>query len=170
MQNPTDDDHRVGSEDVHHDACAKLGEIVGSYDGVTVAWQEEVEPRLVLDEIVDARTVLERPLHLGDQPRQSKALRGTGLEDLLDQCQHRVLVEVPAAKVGVLPDAHLELMLALGRGRIDPDILKALKVVLPQSRINDMKCALVPLDALLNEGEKHAVALIRRPKERAHVP
>src|SRR5688572_21580139 len=30
LQQPSDDHHRVRSHDVHHDACAKLGEIVRS--------------------------------------------------------------------------------------------------------------------------------------------
>ena len=48
LQDAANDDHRVRPHDVDNDVPAKLGEIVDSYDRVTVARQEIVQPRLVL--------------------------------------------------------------------------------------------------------------------------
>src|ERR1051325_3900665 len=60
LQQAADYHHRVGSHDVHHHAPAKLGEIVRSRDGVVVLGQNVVQPRLVLDDVLDAGPVLER--------------------------------------------------------------------------------------------------------------
>ena len=41
----------------------------------------------------------------------------TVFEHFLDQCQHRILVEMPLSQVGILPAADLELLCVLaGRG------------------------------------------------------
>src|SRR6266508_3249695 len=108
LQDPPDDGHRVCSKNVYDDPAAKLGGVVRSNHRILVPWQQVVEPRLVLDEIVDAWPILERPLHVRHQAREVEALLRALVEDLLDESEHPVLVEVPFSKVGVLPVAQLE--------------------------------------------------------------
>ena len=48
LQYTADDDHRVGSHDVNDYVPAKLGEIVRSYDRVSIKWQNIVQARFVL--------------------------------------------------------------------------------------------------------------------------
>src|SRR3990172_12607637 len=83
LQDSPDDGHRVCPKNVHDDSAAKLGGVVCSNDGVLVPWKQVVELRLVLDEIVDARPVLERPLHVRDQAREGEALLRAFVEDRL---------------------------------------------------------------------------------------
>jgi hypothetical protein len=58
LQHSTHDDHRMGPHDVDNHVGAKLGEIVRSDHGIVVLRQDVVEPRFVLHDVVDARTVL----------------------------------------------------------------------------------------------------------------
>ena len=69
LKDAANNNHWVCAHDVNYDLPAKLGEIVRSYHWVFVAGQKIIESCLVLNEIVDARTVLERPFHVGNQPR-----------------------------------------------------------------------------------------------------
>jgi len=66
LEDAADDDHRVGPHDVDDDLPAKLGEIVDSNDRVLVARQNIVESGLVLDQVVDAWPIFERPFHVRD--------------------------------------------------------------------------------------------------------
>jgi len=84
LQDAPDDDHRVGPQDVHDDLCTKLVQIVCSADGIIVLREDVVEPCLVLDDIVYTRPVFQRPLHVGDKPRQGKALRLSILQDFFN--------------------------------------------------------------------------------------
>ena len=68
---------------------------------------------------LDARTILERPFHVGDQPGHRELLPPAVLEHFLDQRQHRVLIEVPVAQVRLFPAAHFELTRLLARLRVD---------------------------------------------------
>ena len=66
LQDAADDHHRVCAHDVHGDFCTKLVQIVGSTHRVVVFGQDVIEPRFVFDDVVDAGSILERPLHVGD--------------------------------------------------------------------------------------------------------
>ena len=69
LQDAADDDHRMGPHNVHDDLPAKLGEIVRSDDRVWIARQHIVQPRLVLHQVIDTRSVFQGPFHMGDQTR-----------------------------------------------------------------------------------------------------
>src|SRR6266508_5122147 len=53
LQDPPDDGHRVCSKNVYDDPAAKLGGVVRSNHRILVSWQQVVEPRLVLDKVID---------------------------------------------------------------------------------------------------------------------
>src|SRR2546422_7800068 len=94
----------MSAEDVHDDACAKLGEIVDSENGIRVLREDVVEARLVLHQVIHARSILQRPFHVRHQSSQGKPAPLAFGEHLLDQGQHGGLVEVTAAQIGFLPD------------------------------------------------------------------
>jgi len=170
LQGSAHNHHWVGSEDVHHDACAKLGEIIRSYDRVAIPRQDVIQPSLVFHEVINSRPILQRPFHLGDQPRKGKALRWACLEDFLDQRQHRILVEVALSQVRVLPDPYLELVAGFSERRVDPSFAKASEMIASQSRIHDVEGTLASIDALLDEGQQNPVALVLGSKEGADMP
>src|SRR5712664_1841248 len=60
LQNAGDHGHGVSAEDVHDDVCAKLGEIVDSENGIRVLREDVVEARLILHEVIHARSILQR--------------------------------------------------------------------------------------------------------------
>ena len=74
LEDAADDDHRVGPHDVDDDLPAKLGEIVQSYDRVLIARQQIIQPRLILHQVVDSRSIFEGPFHMGDQPGEREPL------------------------------------------------------------------------------------------------
>ena len=74
LEDSADDDHRMGPHNVNDDTPAKLGEIVYSYDRVFIPGQNIVQPGLVLHQVVDARSIFERPFHVRPKPRYAGAL------------------------------------------------------------------------------------------------
>jgi hypothetical protein len=105
LEDAADDDHRVGPHDVDNDLPAKLGEIVDSYDRVLISRQNIIQPRLVLHQVVDARSIFEGPFHVRDQPSEREPLLSAAVEDLLDQREHPVLIEVTIAQISASPVA-----------------------------------------------------------------
>ncbi len=67
LENSPNDDHRMGAHNVNDDTPAKLGEVVGSYDGVSIPGQNIVQPCLVLHEIINTGSVFQGPFHMGNQ-------------------------------------------------------------------------------------------------------
>lgn len=59
-----------------------------------------------------SRPILERPFQVGDQICEREAANVTLLQDFLDECQHRVLIEVAATQVCLIRQAHRR-----GRGK-----------------------------------------------------
>src|SRR5688572_24482889 len=167
LQQPPDDDHGVGSHDVHHNAPAKLGEIVRSRDGVVVLRENEVQPCFVFDDVLDARTILEGPLHVGDEPCEGKTLLLALGEHRFDQSEHRVLVEVASAKVSVFPAQNLELTASLGGVCVDPVLAQARHVIRPVIRIDDVEGPVTVLEAFGDERHEDPIFLITVVKKRA---
>ena len=83
LKNSANNGHGMGAENIHDDASAKLGEVIGSYYRISILWQDEIEPCLILDQIVDARAILQRPFHIGHETGQRELLRFSGLEHFL---------------------------------------------------------------------------------------
>ena len=97
---------------------AKLGEIVCSYDRVFIPGQNIVQPRLVLHQVIDTRSVFQGPFHMGDQTSQRETLAvyrpqgplGSKQASYPDRSGHRANTHQPscAARTGrsVLPRPH----------------------------------------------------------------
>jgi hypothetical protein len=74
LDNSPNDDHRMGAHNVNYDVCAKLGEVVRSYNRVFILRQNIIQPRFVLDEIVNSGQISQSPFHVGNHPGQREAL------------------------------------------------------------------------------------------------
>jgi hypothetical protein len=110
-----------------------------------VTGREVVDPRLVLDQVIDAWTILERPFHRGHESRQRESLSLSRAEPLLEQREHRIRNEVAAPKVGFFPDPQFQLLGCRRGRRVDPNALEPAKVFLPQLRVNDVQRTLVTI-------------------------
>ena len=84
----------MGAHNVNDDGPAKLGEVVGSYDGIFIPGQNIVHPGLVFHEIINTRTVFQGPFHMGNQTGQRETLVSAAFKDLLEQGEHRLLIEM----------------------------------------------------------------------------
>ena len=82
LKHAADDDHRVRPHDVYDDLPAKLGEIVYSYDRVFIPRQNVVQPRLIFHQVIDARPVLQGPIHMGNQASEREPLPDAALKHL----------------------------------------------------------------------------------------
>jgi hypothetical protein len=108
------------SHDVNDVVPAKLGEIVRSDDRIFESDREDIiRPSLKLHKVIEAKSVFQGPLHVGDQTSQREPLPSSSLKDLLHQSQRLVLIEVASAQICVSPSAQLELAALLCRGHID---------------------------------------------------
>jgi nucleotide-binding universal stress UspA family protein len=72
LQDAGDQGHGVSAEDVHHDAGAKLGEVVHSENGIRVLREDVVEARLVFHQVIHAGSILQCPFHVRHQSSQVK--------------------------------------------------------------------------------------------------
>src|SRR5437870_3223335 len=168
-QNAGDHGHGVSAEDVHDDACAKLGEIVDSENGICVLREDIVEARLVLHQIIHARSILHRPFHVRHQSSQGKPPPLAFGEYLLDQGQHSGLVEVTPAQISFLPGAQVQLTALLDGGDVDTRRCQSFDVIAAQCRINDVESLLPARETFLDERQKDTVLLVPGVEERAHV-
>src|SRR6266852_3937462 len=169
LQNAGDHGHGVSAEDVHTAACAKLGEVVDSENGIRVLREDVVEARLVLHQVIHARSIFQRPFHVRHQSSQGKPAPLAFGEYLLDQGQHGGLVEVTAAQIGFLPGAQLQLTALLDGGDVDTCGGQPFDVIAAQFRIHDVESLLPVRETFLDEGQEDAVLLVPGVEERAHV-
>jgi hypothetical protein len=119
LQHSADDHLWVCAHDVHDDGRAELVEVVGAYDDVIVIRQKFVESGLIFDEVVNPWQVFERPLHVGPKPGHAEASGAAFLENVLNQRQHRILIEAALAQIRVFPWPQLKLPVALGLLGVD---------------------------------------------------
>ncbi len=166
LQDPADDHLRVRAQDVHHHGRTEPVEFVGADHDVLEAGGDVVQPALVLDDVVDAGKVLERPFHVRPQPGQAELLLAVA-EHVLDQRQHGVLVESSFAQIGALPGADLELTRPLGRVHVDPEAADPPAPLVAMTAIDDLKDLVALPKTLLHEGQQQPIFLFRVVKERA---
>ena len=139
---------------------------------MTGSWysgQDVVQPGLVLHDVVDAGQVLQRPLHVGDQPGQLAGRLLGRVQGLLDGVDHPVLVEVVVLDVRLLPAADFQLALGLGVGHVDALLLQPPQVVGPVLRVDDVEGPVALLEAVLDERHQHPVLLLLGVEEGADV-
>src|SRR4029077_3948135 len=125
---------------------AKLGEIVQSYDRVLIARQQIIQPRLILHQVVDSRSIFKGPFHMGDQPGEREPLLDAAVKDLLDEREHPVLIEVTIAQIGVSPVASLALTARFPRLHVDSGRRESPRVLRTKLGIDDMERLLAPLE------------------------
>src|SRR6185503_11644082 len=109
LQHSAHYDHGMGPHDVHGHSRTESGEVIRTDDRIVVLGEHVVDPGLVLEQILDAHFVEERPFHVRHDPREPVARRRVRLEDLLYLMEHRVLLETIVAEVNLVPGPHLEL-------------------------------------------------------------
>src|SRR4029079_17793356 len=136
---------------------------------VVVVGKNVIQPRFVRDDVANARPILERPLHVGDESGHRKFLAAALLENLLDQCEHRILVEDPFAEVGLLPAAYFKLLGVLSALRVDSRGRQSLNVAGALGWIDDMNRAVARGKAFTDEWKENLVKLFFVVKERTRM-
>jgi hypothetical protein len=115
LEDAPDDDHWMSSHDVNHRIAAKATEMVRTDDRVVMAKPHVINARLKLDDIVDTRSICNRPVHTTTNATQGKSSLGVSAGQLLKDLQHPILIEAAIWKVDFGVGAKLELP-ALLRG------------------------------------------------------
>jgi hypothetical protein len=159
----------VGSHDVHDDVAAKLGEIVRSNNGVVIFRQDEIEPSLVLDDVLDSRTVLKCPFHVCEEAREAESSRFPVQQDILDQALHRSLIEMTFAQIRIFPRQYHELACRLGGRHINATSGQTAQVRRTMVRIDDVEGTVTLIEPLLDVREKNLILFITGVKEGTHV-
>jgi hypothetical protein len=138
LQDPADDDVRVGTQTIDDQTSPETGEIVRADHRIAVARADKIGARFVLEEVLDASNIFQRPLHVCHQPSLREASGTSVVERFFEQGQHGVLVEITRAEVRVLPAAHVELAVALSAGRVQPDPLEPLNLVVAPRGVHNV--------------------------------
>jgi hypothetical protein len=149
VEGAPEDHHRVRPENIHRDTRPEPRAVVYADYGVFVLRQYLVEASLVLHQVGGARTIFQCPFHVSHEACERESRTLAFFEYFLDQGEHGVLIEAPAAEISVPPISDLELPAVRGRAGRNPCSLEASEVVC-SCRIHDVKGA---LPAVLNNGK-----------------
>src|SRR5882724_2490638 len=163
----------MGAQNIDRDAAVEEVGVVRTDHRIVEARQHVIQPRLVLDPLIDGGPALWVPedcLRVRNQTSEWETKRGPGLERLLDEGKHRVLVETSATQVGLLRRRHLELTAAQRSRHVDAGAAQLLEMFLSVLGGKDMIGALTALEAVAHERQQGIVLLLRRTEKGADMP
>src|ERR1700691_525982 len=63
IEDASDDDHRMSPHDVDHRVSSELRKMIGADDRVIMLLPHMIHARFELDEVVDVRSIFDRPVH-----------------------------------------------------------------------------------------------------------
>jgi hypothetical protein len=169
LKDAPDNDHRVGAHYINHLVASKLTEMVGTNDGVFVATPNIVYARLELDDVVDMRSILNRPVHTTTNATQRIFAAGVAVGQLLEYRNHAIWIEAAIGEVDVGINAELELSVLLRNSRVNSYGTQALDMILTLIRIYDMNRLVATLKPILYEWEQDSVLLVRIVEESTDV-
>src|SRR6185295_11305102 len=119
LKDAADDDHRMRPHDVDHGVAAELLRPVRADHRIVVTTPDVVDAGFELDHVVDECPAFGKPIHAADNTAERKWMRRVTTGELLEARQHSILIEVPAAKVGLRAAAQFELAARRGRRGVD---------------------------------------------------
>src|SRR6266850_2828411 len=163
----------MGAQNIDRDAAVEEVGVVCTDYCIVVARQHVIQPRLVLEPLIDGGPVLWVPedcLRVRNQTSEWETKRGPRLERLLDEGKHRVLVETSATQVGLLRRRHLELTAAQRSRHVDAGAAQVLEMLLSVLGGKDMIGALTALEAVAHKRQQGFVLLPRRTEKGADMP
>jgi hypothetical protein len=155
------------SQHIYNDRSAKPGEIIDAYDRVFVSGQNVVQPGLELHDVLDTRTILQRPCHMGNRATEPEPLSCALFQLRLDKGEHRMLIEVTMPKVSIVPVMQPEPPVPFCDGHIDAGRRQSTEVFVPKLRIDDVDSAVAAFETILDERQQHPVFLVGVAKEGA---
>src|SRR5208283_5470400 len=141
--------------------------MVGADDRVVVATPHVIHPRFELNEIVNVRSIFNRPVHAAANTTEREAPLSITARDLLECCQHPILIETAFPKIDFGVDANLELSALPGSCRVDSDCGQSSQMDMTLIRIHDVDRLVAALEPVLNERQQHAIFLIVAIEKRA---
>ena len=88
-----------GLHDINHGVSSEFREMVRADHRVVVAAPHMIHTRFVLNEIIDVRSALSRPVHSADNAAERKSFLGVTAGRLLEDLEHPILIETAVQKV-----------------------------------------------------------------------
>jgi hypothetical protein len=169
LEDAPDDDHWMSSHDVNHRIAAKATEMVRTDDRVVMAKPHVINARLKLDDIVDTRSICNRPVHTTTNATQGKSSLGVSAGQLLKHLQHSILIEAPIWKVDFSVGPQLKLPALLRDRRIDADASQASQMVVALLRVQNVNGFVAAFQPFLYEWKQNAIFFLIVVEKRANV-
>jgi len=169
LQDAADDDHGMGPHDINHRVGPKFAELVGTDDCIVVAAPDVVYPRLELNDIVDTRPILDRPVHTTTNATERESSPGLAASQLLKHRNHAIRIEATIRKVDVGVDANLQLSAPFRGRRVDSSGCQASEMVLTLIRIHHMNRPMATLKAIFYKWEQDPILFLITVEEGADV-
>src|SRR4051812_39175295 len=116
MEHAANQCHRVRPKVVDHKIASEPGNVIDTDHDVPVSGVDEVRAGFEFDEEIADAILLGRPAHIRDE---AYSWRCRTEQHVVKETEHRILVEMPAAKVGLGPGPHLALVLFEQSGHIE---------------------------------------------------
>lgn len=114
--------------------------------------------------------ILRGPLHVTDYAAEGEFSRGIAAGELLKYPQHALGIEAAALEVGIGRAPKLQLTAPLGGIGIDICCHQTAQMIVLLLRRNNVHRFVPAGEAVLNEGQQHAIPFVRTVEERADVP
>ena len=160
-QDAADDDHRVRSQNIDGMRRRQHIDVEGADHRVVVIRQYAIKSHLVFDPFDAALPVVYGRFSVRDHPCQREAELGAGLQGLLDQDEHGILVEASGLEIGFLRQRDFELAAFRRLLDVDAGVAQPIEVILPVLGREDMKRTLAAVDAVADERQQRLVFLHR---------
>src|SRR5208283_2700627 len=141
--------------------------MVGADDRVVVATPHVIHPRFELNEIVNVRSIFNRPVHAAANTTEREATLSVTARHLLECCEHPILIETAFPKIDFGVDANLELSGPLGSCRVDSDCGQSSPMIMTLIRIHDVDRLVATLEAIPDERQQNPIFLIDVIEKRA---
>lgn len=152
----------------HHvddDVSTKFAEVVRAYDRIFEG--HEVGLCLILQQPLDTRSILERPLHVGHETGTGKTGGGAAFADAVDYLVRPIVVEGAITEMCIGPLTHVEPPVLLRRRNVNADRRKSLHVLRSPARINDVNGLFTGVKAVFDEREQNPIVIVGAVEESA---
>ena len=125
----------------------------------------EVGLCLILQQPLDTRPILERPLHVGHETGTGKAGAGAAFADAVDNLVRPIAVEGATTEMCISPLTHIEPPVRLRRRHVNAGRRKSLHVLRSPARINDVNGLFTGVQPVSDEGEQNPIVIVGAVEE-----
>jgi hypothetical protein len=170
LKNAANDDHGMGSYQVHHGVATELREIIDADNGIVMLAPDIIDLCFKLDQVVNARRMTVGPFHLTNNPADGICAISRASSNALERLKHTVLIEPTVGKIGLGAVAKFQLAANLCCRGVDTDSSQMLDMAIATAGAENMDCFVAAVETVLNEWQENTILFVFAIEESTDVP